>query len=126
MASNDTLPPEKIKNYDTRILASLPLETPTHRYQDRRKLLDVVTRREDLLVNDRDDTQSQYLIFSHIDERTLLTEPLNEDRGDSELDLLIHLVESSTYDVCRPILRIGASGFQQGLQSVELSDSRET
>ena len=96
-----------------------------HRYQGR-KLLDVVTRREDLLVNDRDDTQSQYLIFSHIDERTLLTEPLNEDRGDSELDLLIHLVESSTYDVCSPILRIGASGFQQGLQSVELSDSRET
>lgn len=124
-ALTDMLPLKKKKNHDGSILASLSPETPMHRYQGR-KLLDVVTRREDLLVNDRDDTQSQYLIFSHIDERTLLTEPLNEDRDDSELDLLIHLVESCTYDVCSPILRIGASGFQQGLQSVELSDSRET
>lgn len=88
-ALTDMLPLKKKKNHDGSILASLSPETPMHRYQGR-KLLDVVTRREDLLVNDRDDTQSQYLIFSHIDERTLLTEPLNEDRDDSELDLLIH------------------------------------
>src|SRR5699024_213595 len=90
MALSDMLSLVKDQNHGRSILASLPPETPTHRYQEKRKLLDVVTRREDLLVNDRDDTQSQYLIVSHIGEHTLLAELLNEDHDDPELDFLTH------------------------------------
>ena len=115
MASNDTLPPEKIKNYDTRILASLPLETPTHRYQDRRKLLDAVTRREDLLVNDRDDTQSQHLIVTDIDEDTLLSELLNEDHDDPELDLLMHHYKEFSLTENILLIKTGLSPVHESL-----------
>lgn len=54
----DMLPLKKKKGHEGNILASLSPETPMHRYQGRRELLDVVTRREDMLVNDRDDPKA--------------------------------------------------------------------
>lgn len=76
MASKDTLPATENRNHGQSILDSLQSGTQKRRYQGVRKLLDVVRRQEALLVNDWDDTQSQYLIVLHIDEHTLLPEIL--------------------------------------------------
>lgn len=112
---SDVLPAAMNKNHDRSILDSLPPETPTHRYQDRRKLVDVVTRREDLLVNDGNDTQSQYLIVTHINEDTLFAELPNEHHDDPELDLLIHHYKEFSLTENILLLKVGLSTGHESL-----------
>ncbi|ODM20183.1 hypothetical protein SI65_05171 [Aspergillus cristatus] len=115
MASKDTLPATENRNHGKSILDSLPSGTQTHRYQGRRKLLDVVTRQEALLVNDGDDTQSQYLIVSHIDEHTLLSEILCENQDHLELDTIIHHFKEFSVTENTLLLKMGLSPVHESL-----------
>lgn len=115
MALSDMLPAAMNKSHDKSILDSLPPETPTYRYQDRRKLLDVVTCRDDLLVNDRDDTKSQYLIVTHIDEDTLLTDLLSESHDEPEMDLLPHYYKEFSLSENIVLIKMGLSTVHECL-----------
>lgn len=115
MASKDTLPATENRNHGKGILDSLPSGTQTHRYQGKRKLLDVVRRQEALLVNDRDGTQSQYLIVSHIDEHTLLSEILCENQDHLELDIIIHYFKEFSVMENTLLLKMGLSPVHESL-----------
>lgn len=66
-------------------------------------------------MNDRDDTQSQYLIVSNIDEHTLLTELLSEDHDDPKLDVLIHHYKEFSLGENILLVKMGLSPVHESL-----------